>query len=195
MKTSTTSTAIVAEAIVEEAWQDVSASFERLCLSAGIATLANMMKEDAAELCGTRYGRRDGKVGYRWGKTKGNLDFHGGKIEVERPRVRTRERKEMTLPSWEEAASRDLLGKWAMNLMLINVSTRKYGRAVRLPEGDIGAPEGSGVSRSAVSRRFVALSTERLKEWMASKRCSRGIFPAVAREGMMRPHEHASFQP
>ena len=168
MKTSTTSTAIVAEAIVEEAWQDVSASFERLCLSAGIATLANMMKEDAAELCGTRYGRRDGKVGYRWGKTKGNLDFHGGKIEVERPRVRTRERKEMTLPSWEEAASRDLLGKWAMNLMLINVSTRKYGRAVRLPEGDIGAPEGSGVSRSAVSRRFVALSTERLKEWMAT---------------------------
>ena len=27
------------------------------------------------------------------------------------------------------------------------------------------------------------------------KRCSQGIFPAVAREGMMRPHEHASFQP
>jgi len=64
--------------------------------------------------------------------------------------------------------SNDLLGKWAMNLMLINVSTRKYGRAVRLPEGDIGAPEGSGVSKSAVSRRFVALSAERLKEWMAT---------------------------
>jgi len=45
-----------------------------------------------------------------------------------------------------------------MNLMLINVSTRKYGRAVRLPEGGIGAPSGSGVSKSAVSRHFVALS-------------------------------------
>jgi len=63
MKTSTTSTAIVPEAIVEEAWQDVSASFERFCLSTGIATLASMMKEDAAELCGTRYGRQDGKAG------------------------------------------------------------------------------------------------------------------------------------
>ena len=37
--------------------------------------------------------------------------------------------------------SADLLGKWAMNLMLINVSTRKFGRAVRLPEGDVPAPK------------------------------------------------------
>jgi transposase-like protein len=64
--------------------------------------------------------------------------------------------------------SNDLLGKWAMNLMLINVSTRKYGRAVRLPEGGIGAPSGSGVSKSAVSRRFVALSAARMKKWMAA---------------------------
>ena len=72
------------------------------------------------------------------------------------------------MPSWETAVSEDLLGKWAMNLMLINVSTRKFGRAVRLPEGDVPAPKGAGVSKSAVSRRFVALSAERMKEWMAS---------------------------
>ncbi len=74
----------------------------------------------------------------------------------------------MSLPSWEEAVSNDLLGNWAMNLMLINVSTRKFGRAVRLPEGDVGATSGSGVSKSAASRRFVALSAARLKEWMAA---------------------------
>jgi putative transposase len=174
MKTSTTSTAVVPAAIVTEAWQEAGASFDRFCLTAGLATLASMMEEDAAQLCGPRYGRDDGKAGYRWGKTKGNLGFHGGKIEVERPRVRACDGKEMILPSWEEAASQDLLGKWAMNLMLINVSTRKFGRAVRLPEGDIDAPKGSGVSKlaldcdrgSAVSRRFVALSSVRMKEWM-----------------------------
>ena len=52
--------------------------------------------------------------------------------------------------------------------MLINVSTRKFGRAVRLPEGDVPAPNGAGVSKSAVSRRFVALSAERMKQWMAA---------------------------
>ena len=52
MKESATSAAVVPVAIVEEAWQEVGASFERFCLTAGIATLANMMEEDAARLCG-----------------------------------------------------------------------------------------------------------------------------------------------
>src|SRR5512144_1884412 len=79
MKESTTSAAAVPVAIVEEAWQEVGASFERFCLTAGIATLANMMEEDAARLCGPRYGRAEGKAGHRWGKTKGKLGFHGGR--------------------------------------------------------------------------------------------------------------------
>jgi hypothetical protein len=39
-----------------------------------------------------------------------------------------------------------------MNLVLINVSTRKFRIAVRLREGDVPAPAGSGVSKSAASR-------------------------------------------
>ena len=54
-----------------------------------------------------------------------------------------------------------------MNLMLINVSTRKLRRAVRLPEGDVPIMAGDGTSKSAASRRFVALSAERLAKWMA----------------------------
>ena len=164
----TTAAGVVPAAIVEEAWQQVGASFERFCLTAGIATLAGMMEGDAAGLCGVRYGRDDGKDGHRWGRTKGKLGFHGGKIELERPRVRARDGGEIALPSWEAAMAEDWLGKWALNLMLINVSTRKFGRAMRLPEGDVPATNGAGLSKSAASRRFVALSAERMKEWMAS---------------------------
>jgi putative transposase len=167
MEKSTTPAGVVSAAIVEEAWQQVGASFERFCLTAGIATLAGMMEGDAARLCGVRYGRDDGKDGYRWGRTTGKLGFHGGKIELERPRVRTRAGGEVALPSWEAAMAEDWLGKWALNLMLINVSTRKFGRAMRLPEGDVPVANGAGLSKSAASRRFVALSAERMKEWMA----------------------------
>jgi putative transposase len=55
-----------------------------------------------------------------------------------------------------------------MNLMLLGVSTRRFGRAVRLPEADVPAGPGSGVSKSAASRRFVALSAERLVEWLSA---------------------------
>ena len=72
MKKPTTLTAVVPAANIEEAWQEVGASFERFCLTAGLATLSSMMKEDAVQLCGPRYGREDGKAGHRWGKTKGN---------------------------------------------------------------------------------------------------------------------------
>ena len=168
MKKSSTPAGFVPAAIVEEAWQQVGASFERFCLTAGIATLAGMMEGDAARLCGVRYGRDDGKEGYRWGRTRGKLGFHGGKIALERPRVRVRDGGEVALPSWEAAMAEDWLGKWALNLMLINVSTRKFSRAMRLPEGDVPAANGAGLSKSAASRRFVALSAERMKEWMAS---------------------------
>ena len=75
---------------------------------------------------------------------------------------------EVALPTWRAAQAEDWLGRWAMNLMLINVSTRKLKRAVRLPEGDLPAVMGDGTSKSAASRRFVALSAERMAEWMAS---------------------------
>ena len=168
MKRITTPAPQAATALVTDAWDAVGASFERFCLTAGVATLTRMMEEDATALCGQRHERLSSRAAYRWGKTTGKVGFHGGKIEVARPRVRGRSGAEVALPSWETAMAEDWLGRWAMNLMLINVSTRRFGRAVRLPEGDVPAPSGSGVSKSAASRRFVALSAERMKQWMGS---------------------------
>src|SRR6266516_2423744 len=158
----------LAEGAVGKAWDEVSASFDRFCLAAGIETLSAMMERDAEEACGPRHWRGEERRGHRWGRTKGRIGFHGGKVELERPRVRGLSGTELGLPSWERAIEEDWLGSWAMNLMLINVSTRKFRRAVRLPEGDVPAPSGAGVSKSAASRCFVALSAQRMKEWMAS---------------------------
>ena len=71
MKKCTTPAVIDPAAIVEDAWQDVGASFERFCLATGVATLAGMMEEDASRLCGPRYGREHGRDGHRWGRTRG----------------------------------------------------------------------------------------------------------------------------
>lgn len=167
MKKDSTSRGIVASGL-ETAWENVAASFERFCLTAGVATLAEMLEQDTVKLCGPRHGRSKDRRSYRWGRTAGKLGFHGGKVAIERPRVRAHGGAEVALPSWEAAQAEDWLGRWAMNLMLINVSTRRFGRAVRLPEGDIAVTSGAGLSKSAVSRRFVALSAERMSEWMAA---------------------------
>jgi putative transposase len=43
---------------------------------------------------------------------------------------------EVSLPTWTAAQAEDWPGRWAMNLILINVSTRKLRRPVQLPNGD-----------------------------------------------------------
>jgi len=164
----TTSTAIPTRALKLEALSKISASFELFCLASGMEALGEMMDRDAQAICGPRHARGRDRRAHRWGKTKGKIGFHGGKVEIGRPRLRGFDGKEQPVPSWEAAVAEDWLGKWAMNQMLINVATRKFARSVRLPEGDIPGPAGAGLSKSAASRRFVALSAARMKDWMAS---------------------------
>ena len=127
-----------------------------------------MMEEDATTVCGARHRRHGDRRGYRWGRTHSEIGYHGGKVKVARPRVRDRAGKEVSLESWQALRDGNLLLEWALNLMVLNVSTRKYHRAVRLPEGDLAKARGDGTSKSAVSRRFVALSRKKMKAWLAS---------------------------
>src|SRR5438128_4111788 len=168
MTRNSTAAAGVPQSPVGQALEEVTASFERFCLAAGLEVLGEMLEADAAALCGPRHSRGGERQAQRWGRTVGPIGFHGGKISVARPRVRERGGQEVVLPSWERAVGEDWLGRWAMNLMLIGVSTRRFGRAVRLPEGDVPAGPGTGVSKSAASRRFVALAAARLADFMAA---------------------------
>ena len=154
-----------------EAFDDLRMSIDRFCFLACIEALNEMMTADAEALCGLRHARSAGRKGHRWGTTRREIAYHGGKVKIERPRVRDFERGEMSLTSWELLSEPELLRAWATNLMVINVSTRKYGRAVRLPAeagGDLPTASGDATSKSAVSRRFVALTRSKLKAWLAS---------------------------
>src|SRR5258707_1721490 len=96
------------------------------------------------------------------------VGWHGGKAAIRRPRVRRRGCGELELPSWTTIQKADLLSRWAFNQMLIGVATRKYARSIRLPDGDLAGQAKRATTKSSVSRRFVALSTAKLKEWLAA---------------------------
>lgn len=150
------------------AFDDLRISVDRFCLLAGVEALGEMLAEDAEALCGPRHARSAERRAHRWGTANSELAWQGGKIKVTRPRVRDLSGKEMKLASWQALSDPDLLHAWAMNLMVLNVSTRKYRRAVRLPAGDLPTVKGDATSKSAVSRRFVALSRKKLKAWLGS---------------------------
>ena len=155
---------------VKAAFQEFQSSFENFCLLAGIEAFQDLLEEEAADLCGERHQRHQDRRGRRWGKARSPVAFHGGRIDIERPRVRTPDgQQELELPSLAAGQREDWLGRWAMNQMLINVSTRRFRRSVRLPDGDVASIKGDGTSKSAVSRKFVALSSAKLKDWLACR--------------------------
>ena len=118
-------------------------SFEKLCLSAGLRAFEELMAQEAASLCGDQHQRHEARQGRRWGTTRSRVAYHGGEVAIDRPRVRPPDgKRELALPSWTAATAEDWLGAWAMNQMLINVSSRRFRCSVRLPESDVGSFRG-----------------------------------------------------
>ena len=154
--------------LVIEGLEEFKGSFDRLCLHAGTAAIEATVAADAEQLCGKRYQRHAERQGHRWGVVDSEVGWHGGKAALRRPRVRRRGGAELELPSWTAIQKADLLTRWAFNQMLIGVATRKYARSVRLPDGDLAGQAKRATTKSSVSRRFVALSTAKLKEWLAA---------------------------
>lgn len=144
---------------------DARATLHDAIVSAGMSVLGAMLEEERASLCGPRYAHQPDRIATRSGHTDGELALGGRRIQVRRPRVRTMDGNEVPLETWQRFSDADPLTPRAVEQMVLGVSTRNYERSIE------PAPPGTksrGTSRSAVSRRFVAATREKLSEMMCS---------------------------
>jgi putative transposase len=131
---------------------------------AGTLALADILEADRAALCGAPWARGPERVGRRGGHARGRLVLGGRAVIVRRPRVHALDgRGELELPSWAELSSSDPLHARAVEQMLVGVSTRKYGRSLEPVAPELGA---HGTGKSAVSRRFVEMTSVQVEKWM-----------------------------
>jgi transposase-like protein len=128
----------------------------------GMRVVLDMLEEERTAICGPRHAQGPERRAHRAGYTDGELVLGGRLVGVRRPRVRD-EDGEVTLPSWAAFRDRDPLTERAVEQMLVGVSTRKYGRSIE-PVGR--SLKTRGTSKSAVSRRFVAITETRVKSWL-----------------------------
>ena len=85
------------------------------------------------------------------------------KVSIRRPRVRSG-RQEVPLPTFQTMAQTDPLRRRTVEQLLVGVSTRGYARSLEPLPADIPS---RSVSKSAVSRRFVAKASQ-LAAWQAT---------------------------
>lgn len=146
------------------AMQDARSTLYTTIVQAGMGVLAAMLEEDRARICGPRYAHDPKRAAHRAGHADGELALGGRRVRVRRPRVRGVDGREIPLPTWERYACDDPLSERAVEQMVLGVSTRNYARSLEpLPS----AMPTRGASKSAVSRRFVAKTSEALTTMMS----------------------------
>ena len=142
---------------------DVGAEFRQLLISGGLAIAAALFRDELERVCGPRHSRKEEGFASRWGQQQGEVVLGGRKVKLAKPRAR-RGRKEVILSSYAELQREDPLNDRAVEQMLIGVSTRKYHRSLEPVSPDLVE---LGASKSAVSRRFVAMSSAQLENAMS----------------------------
>ena len=142
---------------------DTRQMFFDLCVRTGRQTLQALMEADRDAVCGPK-GRHDtARVATRGGSTPSWVTLGGRQIPIARLRARC-EQGELVLPTFLWAADRDPLDTHTLEAIAAGVSTRKYRRSLETLAADV--PQRS-TSRSSVSRRFVALTKQRLAEFLS----------------------------
>ena len=140
----------------------VREAFHGLCIATGLQVLEAMMEADRAVLCGPKGRHQVERPAWRGGSVESPVTLGGRQVEVPRLRVRSAA-GEVPLVSFQWAAVTDPLDEHTLAAVAAGVSTRRYADTLDPVPADVTE---RATSSSAVSRRFVALSTKRLEAFL-----------------------------
>src|SRR6266542_1335766 len=139
-----------------------------LAVGAGLQVLGTMMEESVVALAGPKGKHRPDRTAVRHGHEQGSVTLGGRRVRVQRPRVRAADGSgEFPVAAYELFSGTELLGRLALERMLGGLSTRRYPVGLE-PVGSGVDQAATGTSKSAVSRRFVAMTQVALAELLGA---------------------------
>lgn len=163
--------------------RDAKASVDELMMGAARQFIEQLLVMSAQEVAGAKHpGRKGGDV--RWhGRQSGRIALAERQLTIARPRLRSREGREVAVPAYTRLQERPELGGRVHDILVAGVSTRKYGRVLPAMAGTVG------IDKSSVSREFVAAS-RRVLEALAARRWDGVDLLAVYLDGIVVANHH-----
>lgn len=131
-----------------------------LLREAGLALMGLVMEEEVRQVAGERHQQHAERRAHRWGKEDGYCVIDGQKVPIQRTRLRTKEKREQRLGSYELFQRSGPLEQGVWDKMVRGLSTRNYGAVVK----DFSTAY--GIEKSAVSENFIEASREKVKQLM-----------------------------
>ena len=147
--------------------EDMHEGLLALAVGAGLQVMAVLMQADVTALAGPK-GRHDAtRTAVRHGRERGSVTLGGRRVSITRPRVRAADGAgELPVACYELFSSTEILGRMAMEKMLAGLSSRRYPVGLE-PVGERVVETASATSKSAVSRKFVAMTETALAELLS----------------------------
>ena len=131
-----------------------------LSVGVGLAVVHELFEAEVTRLAGPKGKHDPERQAYRHGQESRQVTLGGRRVQVDKPRVRSVDNEEVELRTFHTFAGRDLLSAAALERMLAGLSTRRYPAGLE-PIGDV---EPLATSKSAISRRFVQGTEQKLAE-------------------------------
>ena len=149
---------------MDEIAADMREGLLALAVGAGLQVMAQLMQADVSAVCGPKGKHDPDRTASRHGTEAGSVTLGGRRVPVRRPRVRAVDGSgEVSVPAYELFNGPELLGKMAMERMLGGLSTRRYPVGLE-PVGQAVQESSRSTSKSAVSRKFVAMTQTALAD-------------------------------
>jgi putative transposase len=126
----------------------------------GLALMQTVMEEEVRHLAGERHQQHEGRRAHRWGKEDGYCVVDGQKVPIQKTRLRTPDKREQRLGSYELFQRSGPLQAGVWDKMMRGLSTRNYGAVVK------DFHNAYGIEKSAVSENFIEASREKVKQLM-----------------------------
>ncbi len=141
-----------------ELLEGAQASIDELMHDAAVAVVEQLLVLSAQELAGAkRRGRDDGPVLWH-GAQRGVVALAERQLQVQRPRLRHKSGHEVPVPAYQRLRDDANMGTRVRDILVTGVSTRRYEDVLPEAAGTVG------VSKSSISRHFIAASAAQLAQ-------------------------------
>ena len=142
------------EPLIEDFLAGAREDIETFAAELGLTVIRRVMEAEIQKKVG-RWGQQPVR---RYGQQPGYVIFGGRKVPLQRPRVRSREDKEVELASYKAFQQKGKMQQAVARQLMRQCSSRDYEGAIE------GCLKGYGIKRSSVSRHWKAATAKELEQ-------------------------------
>ena len=126
----------------------------------GLMVLSAVIESEAEQKAGKKNEKNPHRSANWWGSQIGPIYYDGQKVLIDRPRIRSKENKELALETYIALQNPRKMRKTVLKDMVLGISTRNYEETVEK------LLRGYGIKKSSISRHFVQATAAQMREFL-----------------------------